>query len=75
MRPEGVRKAMREAEGRHCVIQLNSGKRIPVKGRENWMIDDEYLYVLANGHLNWIAFRNITSIEMRMSRKSRARSG
>jgi hypothetical protein len=75
MRPEGVRRALYEAEGRPSVVLLNSGKRIPIKSREHWMIGDEYLYILTGPDLNYVAFRNIAAIEVRNRRSSRARSG
>lgn len=75
MRPEGVRKALPESEGHPSIVLLNSGKRIPIKSREHWMIGDEYLYVLTGSDLNTVAFRNISAIEVRHRRRSRARSG
>lgn len=75
MRPEGVRKALYEAEGRPSVVILNSGKRIPIRSREHWMIGDEYLYVLTGSDLNYVSFRNISAIEIRNRQRSRARSG
>jgi hypothetical protein len=75
MRPEGVRKALRKSEGRSSVVLLNSGKRIPIKSREHWMIGNEYLYVLTGSDLNYVVFRNIAAIEVRPRRRSRARSG
>jgi len=65
MRPEGVRKALYEAEGRPSVMLLSSGKRIPIRSREHWMIGDEYLYVLTGSDLNTVDFRNIAAIEVR----------
>jgi len=73
MRPEGVRKALLESEGRPHIVHPNDGSRLRVKSREHWMIDDEYLFVLVNGHLHYVAFRNITSIELRTRKTPRSK--
>lgn len=56
MRPEGVRKALLESEGRPSVVHLNDGSRLQVKSREHWMIDEEYLYVRTWPDLHYVAF-------------------
>lgn len=73
MRPEGVRKALLESEGRPSIVHLNDGSRLRVRSREHWMIGDEFLFLLIAGNLHYVAFRNIASIEVRSRKSSRSR--
>jgi len=73
MRPEGVRKALLELEGRPGVLHLNDGTRLKIQSREHWMVGPEYLYVVVGNDVHHVAFRNITSVEVRGRRVSRSR--
>lgn len=72
MRPEAVRKALLESEGHPCALHLNDGTRVRVKSREHWLIGEEVLIVRTGPDVHFVAYRNITSIEVR-TRKSRTR--
>ncbi len=73
MRPEGIRKALLESEGRPSIVHLNDGSRLRIKSREHWMLGDEFLYVLTGNDLHYVAFRNIASIEVGHRKISRSR--
>ena len=73
MRPEAIRKALPESEGRSTIVHLNDGTRLRIKSREHWMIGEEYLYVLTGNDLHYVAFRNIASFEVRSSKAPRSR--
>jgi hypothetical protein len=73
MRPEGIRKALLEAEGRSSILHLNDGTRLRIKSREHWMVGPEYLYVMIGKDVHHVAFRNIASIEVRSQKTSRFR--
>jgi hypothetical protein len=73
MRPEGIRKALLELEGRPGILHLNDGSRLRVRSREHRMVGPEYLYVVVGNDVRHVAFRNITSVEGRGRRASRSR--
>ncbi len=68
MRPEALRKALLEAEGRSAVVHLNDGTRLRVPSREHWMIGPEFLYVVAGPDVHHVAFRNVASVAVRSRR-------
>lgn len=73
MRPEAVRQALRESEGRPTVIHLNDGSRLRIRSREHWFISPEYLYILVGRTVHHVAFRNIATVAVRQARPSRRR--
>jgi hypothetical protein len=74
MRPEGIRKALLESEGRSTIVHLNDGSRLKVQSREHWLVGPEYLYVVVGKDVHRVAFRNVTSVEDRARKPSRRRA-
>jgi hypothetical protein len=70
MRPEGIRKALLEAEGRPVFVHLNDGTKLRVRSREHWMVGPEFLYVHTGRDVHHVAFRNVASIAIRSRRRS-----
>jgi hypothetical protein len=73
MRPEGIRKALLEGEGKAAVIHLNDGTRLRVASREHWLVGPEYLYVVVGKDVHHVAFRNVASVAYRSRASSSAR--
>ena len=73
MRPEGIRKALLEAEERPSILHLNDGTRLRVKSREHWMVGPEYLYVMVGKDVHHVAFRNIASVAVPSRKTPRTR--
>jgi len=72
MRPEGLRQALLEAEGRPVTVHLNDGTRLRIPSREHWMIGPEFLYVVSGRNVHHVAFRNIASVAVRSRRSASA---
>lgn len=72
MRPEGIRKALLEAEaaGKPATVHLNDGTRLRVASREHWLVGPEYLYIVSGREVHLVAFRNVASVAIRARRRS-----
>ena len=64
-------------EGLPKEIRLNSGGRMLVQNREQWLASPDYLIVLDRGrHVHHVSYRNITEIRhLRRGSKRQRRAG